>query len=188
MLEQPEPPLGTQLHTCTPPFPLPWQHYMIVTNGNRPQAMKNYFSLLQYCTRVLYDANYSVVVCEWTQSWNSSTPPHNFSKTIYNKLLYRLLTGTNFIPKTSSLNGRNVQLACKLCRLCSAQETPPYKKGDTSVGRSSKFSFARSMVVWEPDPSRENYTHAVVACAYSRVCACDYHMRVIFSRRVWLPD
>ena len=107
---------------------------MFLTNGNRPQAMNNYFSLLQYCTRVLYNANYSVVVCEWTQSWNSSTPPHNFSKTIYNKLLYRLLTGTNFIPKTLSLNGRNVQLACKLCRLCSAQEklaTPPYKKGDT---------------------------------------------------------
>ena len=24
------------------------------------------------------------------------------------------------------------------------------------------------LVVWEPDPSRENYAHAVVACAYAR--------------------
>ena len=28
------------------------------------------------------NANYSVVVCAWTQLWNSSIPPHNFSKTI----------------------------------------------------------------------------------------------------------
>ena len=26
------------------------------------------------------NANYSVVVCAWTQSWNSSTPPHSFSE------------------------------------------------------------------------------------------------------------
>ena len=48
--------------------------------------------------------------------------------------------------RSDALYPLNVPLACKLCRLCSAQEklaTPPYKKGDTGVERSSKFSFAQ---------------------------------------------
>ena len=39
----------------------------------------------------------------------------------------------------------NVQLACKICRLCSAQEklgASPYKRGCTVTGESQNFSLA----------------------------------------------